>query len=236
MLLLDLFCGAGGAAMGFWKAGFTVIGVDNRPSPDYPFQCVKADAFEILSDPSWTDMFDAIHASPPCQEFTALKSLGRTQPSYDMITPLRPLLKKTGLPYVIENVVSSPLRDPIMLCGTSFGLGVEEHGWELRRHRLFETNWNLRRRYCHHRRPVIGIYGNNGRHPDYGQSGKWNLSFNRLRLGREAMGMPWARSWYDLTQAIPPAYTEWIGRQLAILISDRRLKRVLEFEIGPRLE
>lgn len=131
--LLDLFCGAGGAAMGYHRAGFEVVGVDLKPQKHYPFEFHQADALEFLAEHGRE--FDVIHASPPCQAHTSLKNL-HDKDYPELIEPTRRLLEKTGLPYIIENVVGAPLRNPILLCGSSFGLRV-------RRHRLFESNWFL---------------------------------------------------------------------------------------------
>src|SRR5262245_32328515 len=136
--LLDLFCGAGGAAVGYDRAGFQVVGVDIAPQPNYPFTFGEADALEYLK---WIVLpslgarkFAAIHASPPCQRWSTKTRNPERHP--DLIEPVRVLLESTGLPYVIENVPDAPLRDPVQLCGSSFGLGVQ-------RHRSFETNFPL---------------------------------------------------------------------------------------------
>jgi DNA (cytosine-5)-methyltransferase 1 len=201
--LLDLFCGAGGAAMGYSRAGFEVVGVDINPQPNYPFEFVEADALEYLAQ--WIDLrlvgFDAIHASPPCQAFsvaTADKSKHK-----DLVTPLRPLLEETGLPYVIENVPGAPLLNPVVLCGSSFNLRV-------RRHRLFETNWPLMVPPCAHGQQgqPVGVYG--------GGTGTGQKRGRKVMSSAEAMEvmeMPWADR-AGATQAIPPAYTEFIGTQL----------------------
>src|SRR5512139_314282 len=146
--ILDLFCGAGGAAVGYHRAGFDVVGVDINPQPNYPFEFVQADALWALQqlqvgsllDYHLSD-FDAIHASPPCQRYsTATKRNGTELEHPDLIGPTRELLQATGLPYVIENVVGAPLRDSILLCGSWFALGAD--GYRLKRHRLFETSWH----------------------------------------------------------------------------------------------
>ena len=137
--LLDLFCGAGGAAMGYHRAGFTVVGVDINPQRHYPFEFHQADALEF--DVSG---FDAIHASPPCQAFTAYKRRPNHVGDYpDLIWPTRQKLIASGVPYVIENIPKAPLLNPITLCGSSFGLDV-------RRHRLFESNVPLLAPPCDH--------------------------------------------------------------------------------------
>src|SRR5690348_13600467 len=139
--LLDLFCGAGGAAMGYHRAGFDVVGVDIKPQPRYPFEFHQGDALDPTYrdpwfEPWWIDTFNAIHASPPCQAYTKARKLqGKEHP--DLIGPTRELLKATGLPYVIENVPGAPLVDPVVLEGQMFeGLATQRARW-------FETNWPL---------------------------------------------------------------------------------------------
>jgi DNA (cytosine-5)-methyltransferase 1 len=184
--------------MGYHRAGFEVVGVDIEPQPNFPFEFVQADALEFLRG----DMpFDAIHASPPCQAFS-VATTDKTQHE-DLITPLRPLLEETGLPYVIENVPGAPLRNPVVLCGSSFNLRV-------RRHRLFETNWPLMVPPCAHvmqGRPV-GVYGGGT-----GTGQKRGRKVMNAAEAVEVMGMPWADR-KGATQAIPPAYTEFAGTQL----------------------
>ena len=124
--------------MGYHRAGFDVVGVDNVPQPRYPFEFVLGDALDSSMD---VTTFDAIHASPPCQRFTALKVMHNAKEHPDMLTPCREMLRATGLPYVIENVPGAPMEDPVTLCGTMFGLGV--HDAELWRHRLFERMMGL---------------------------------------------------------------------------------------------
>src|SRR5690348_3701176 len=133
--LLDLFCGAGGCAAGYQDAGFYVVGVDKEPQPNYCGDVfIQTDALEILAE--WHfDAFDAIHASPPCQRYSLAQNASKNADAHpDLVEPVREALQATGLPYVIENVPGAPLLDPITLCGKSFGLNVK-------RHRLFETNW-----------------------------------------------------------------------------------------------
>ena len=198
--LLDLFCGAGGAAMGYHRAGFEVVGVDINPQPHYPFEFHQGDAM------TWPlEGFDVIHASPPCQVFV---TRGRTQrradrpPHLDLVPQTRHRLDASGTRYVIENVATSSLRPDIVLCGSMFGLKV-------RRHRHFEGRppllpWTP---MCNHTGPIFGVYGHGAgprkERTDWGTVADW----------REAMGIDWMTR-DELTQAIPPAYTEWIGRQL----------------------
>ncbi len=209
MRLLDLFCGAGGCAVGYHRAGFTEItGIDIRPQPNYPFTFVQGDATDPNID---FEMFDAIHASPPCQGFTTLQSMWNSQEHPDLLTPTRELLESVGLPYVIENVPGAPMRPTIMLCGSTFGLDV-------RRHRLFETNFPLWNQPCLHviqpprwpsgdkRRPgvlsrTVPVYGNA------------HFEGDNHELRSKAMGIDWMTP-DELKEAIPPAFTEYIGQQL----------------------
>ncbi|MEM5785835.1 MAG: hypothetical protein AAGU11_00875 [Syntrophobacteraceae bacterium] len=216
--LLDLFCGAGGCAKGYQRAGFHVIGVDINPQPRYcGDEFYQADAMTFP-----LDGFDAFHASPPCQKYTRmmcglLQSQGKAKDHPDLINPIRERFLETGKHYVIENVVGAPLRNPSMLCGSSFGLMVQ-------RHRLFETSFLLLTPECSHgkyvkNKPplhrlqgvsrVVGCYGN-GR-------GKGDDK----DLWSRAMGIDWMTR-KELSQAIPPAYTEWIGRQLIQAIERRK--------------
>jgi DNA (cytosine-5)-methyltransferase 1 len=201
--LLDLFCGAGGAAVGYHRAGFEVIGVDIKPQPRYPFEFIEGDAMEIAADKffhGWMS-FDAIHASPPCQAYSVATRDKTGHP--DMVAGVRELLQATGLPYVIENVPGAPLKDAVVLCGSSFNLRV-------RRHRLFETNWPLMVPPCAHviQGQPVGVYGEG--------SSKGQVRGRKVDNEAEAldaMEMPWADR-KGATQAIPPAYTEFIGTQL----------------------
>jgi DNA (cytosine-5)-methyltransferase 1 len=204
--LLDLFCGAGGAAMGYHRAGFEVVGVDINPQPHYPFTFVQGDAMEYMRLPRWWAGFDVIHASPPCQAYTRKASdWGRKRNHWiehpDLLAPTRELLKITGLPYVIENVPGAPLDAQLELCGTHFGL-------RLIKHRLFEGNWPLPMApaSCDHR-DVYNPWSGTGR------------SAEKLR---DAQGTPWipmsggasrkAGVTGDLFNAIPPAFTEHVGQ------------------------
>jgi DNA (cytosine-5)-methyltransferase 1 len=231
--LLDLFCGAGGAAKGYHDAGFEVVGVDINPQPHYPYEFHMDDALEVLTRHGHSLDFDAIHASPPCQAHSSIakqiRKLGKTQREHpDLVPQTRELLQATGLPYVIENVVGAPLVNPIMLCGSSFGLNV-------RRHRLFETNWPLMALPCAHhwqtprfqsldkRRglmSVVPVYGGGqvkGLASVVGVHGHHNYAGER-ELREWAMDVDWM-SPYELTQAIPPAYTAYIGEALLAHLS-----------------
>lgn len=215
--LLDLFCKAGGSAMGYHRAGFDVVGVDIEPQPNYPFEFHQADA---LAFP--LEGFDAIHASPPCQRFSSMRR-GRWQEREhpDYVAPIRERCRAAGVPFVIENVVGAPLFNPFTLCGTMFGLGVVGAG-QLRRHRLFEAPafCGVKGLACQHndgrpivngdrRRPAsVGVWGNAG-----GYSKRDNLHQYTTAERAEAMGIDWMTG-AELSEAIPPAYTEHLGRQL----------------------
>jgi len=221
MRILDLFCGAGGAAMGYYRAGFEVVGVDIKPQRHYPFEFYQGDALEYCREHG--HKFDAIHASPPCQAFTALKSMWNAKEHPDLVGPTRELLAAIGRPCVIENVVGAPLIAPFVLCGTMFGLGTGAA--ELRRHRLFETTFDIGLvPPCQHgaRANVIGVYGGHGRDGRrtvgvYGKRDRGVQEFSTAERA-EAMGIDWMTG-KELSQAIPPAYTELIGRQLLKLLS-----------------
>jgi DNA (cytosine-5)-methyltransferase 1 len=203
--LLDLFCGAGGAAMGYHRAGFDVVGVDIKPQPRYPFEFHQGDAM------TWPlDGYDAIHASPPCQAYSAMRTNWNARSDHpDLLPPMRERLLASGLPWVIENVPGAPMSPLVLLCGSAFGLGIP--GYQLRRHRWFEVcgTWVMSPP-CQHHGPVIGIYGDHGR--DRRRKDGYGRYFT-LDERKQAMGIDWmARG--ELDQAIPPAYTEHIGRQL----------------------
>ena len=206
--LLDLFCGAGGAAMGYARAGFEVVGVDIKPQPHYPFEFVHDDALTWLDDPWLREKFNAIHASPPCQAFTFAKVFqGNEHP--DLLTPTRELLEQTGLPWVIENVPGAPMRKDLILCGTQFGL--EADGFEVRRHRWFEFSDPQMAPLvppCWHRLPPIYGSGHSQDKPH-----KTKYGFCGAATCKKAMDVEWMNRG-EQQEAIPPAYTELIGHQL----------------------
>lgn len=201
--LLDAFCGAGGAAVGYHRAGFDVVGVDHKPQPRYPFEFHQGDALEFIREHGHE--FDAIHASPPCQAYTMAQNAAKNAGAHpDLVGPVRDVLEQTGKPYVIENVVGAPLRATVMLCGLSFGLKVK-------RHRLFESNVLLWGRACpDHNQDYFVIFGHEVRSRRHGQAAGRK---NNIAEGRKAMGIDWMTR-DELSEAIPPAYTEFIGRQL----------------------
>lgn len=205
-VLLDLFAGIGGAAVGYHRAGFRVIGVDHIRRRDYPYRLMRADVMDVLG---WDlSRFDAIHASPPCQRWASPTAKPELHP--DFITPVRAVLAELGVPYVIENVPRAPLIQAVQLCGSSFGLRV-------RRHRRFESNVPLWGKACaHDGKPPVGVYG---AHPEAKPYPRANGTARGMRArtiaeAQRALGITWADQWDELAEAIPPAYTEWIGRQL----------------------
>jgi DNA (cytosine-5)-methyltransferase 1 len=215
-LLFDFMCCGGGAAKGYADAGFEVIGFDIEDQPKFPYTFYKWDVLKL--DPDWiAEKADGIHASPPCKTHTTMKRFS-SKHHIDLVPQTRELLIATGLPYIIENVPGAPLRDPITLCGSSFGLYV-------RRHRLFESNFKLESLECRHAwqtatspgfwplayhsgepiatwSPVIGIFG-----------GGQGLGEGETELWRKHMKIDWL-SKKQMSQAIPPPYTEFLGRQL----------------------
>jgi DNA (cytosine-5)-methyltransferase 1 len=209
--LLDLFCGAGGAAMGYHRAGFEVVGVDIEPQPNYPFRFVQMDALKLLEKRPGS--FTAVHASPPCQAYTAYRRKGRgVGDGYpELIADVREMLGAKGVPYVIENVEGAPLENPTRLCGSSFGLDVQ-------RHRLFETNWPLFAPPCSHGWAPARFPGATNREPSSRRTvevGVWRIPFP---VQKRAMGVDWDCTLEELSKMVPPAYTEFIGRQLALLL------------------
>lgn len=232
---LDLFCGAGGASMGLYRAGFDVTGVDITPQKNYPFHFVQADALDYP-----LDGFDFIWASPPCQAYSKATKRWSSRNHIDVvdITRMRltaawikcpcgcdeflctthwlhvfecscpPIENWNRSPYsspapcwAIENVSGAPLRVARKLCGSAFGLGV-------RRHRFIETNVDLPLLYpCDHSKPVAGVYGHTG-----GQSRRDKRQFGSIKDWRVAMDIHWMTV-VELSQSVPPAYSEFIGKQ-----------------------
>ncbi len=202
--LLDLFCGAGGASMGYHRAGFEVEGVDIKPQPHYPFKFYQADALEFP-----LDGYDAYHASPPCQRYSRLslvRGSGKRDAHPDLVGTTRDTLQKTNLPFVIENVVGSPLINPIRLCGLMFNLKVY-------RHRLFECTfaiWEI----PHIKHPEVCPSAGKGQ----SKSGFVSVCGHQgggvtMDEWRKAMDISWMTQG-EISQAIPPAYTEYIGKYL----------------------
>lgn len=214
MRLLDLFCGAGGAAMGYHRAGFDeIVGVDIKPQKHYPFTFVLGDALEYCR--LHGAEFDAIHASPPCQRYTRAQNAAKNAMAHpDLVGVTREALRATGKPYVIENVVGAPLLNPVILCGAQLGCKVY-------RHRLFESNILLlvpehRPHHDHSKwktghgptdNGFVSVFG-------HGAGRGWQEAGVRYAdYARMAMGIDWMTK-AELAEAIPPAYTEYIGKQL----------------------
>lgn len=210
-LLLDLFCGAGGASVGYHRAGFDVIGIDIAPQQNYPFTFRQADALEYLN--ANYAAFDAIHASPPCQRYSVMSACrpGLAADYPDLISVTRELLQQTGLPWVIENVNGSELATQPTLNGELHGITLCGHmfGLKLYRHRLFESNIALSEpNHFRHLTPAS-------------RAGHWKPGtvisvsghVSPIAEARRAMGINWMNR-AELAEAIPPAYTEFIGQQL----------------------
>lgn len=200
--VLDLFCGAGGATRGYQRAGFKVTGVDSCDQPNYVGEdFVRADAFDFLADNWWK--FDAIHASPPCQRYSVMTRRAGTHLQHpDLLPKVRAWLGFYGKPYVIENVPGAPMKNPSVLCGAMFG-------FDLYRHRLFETNFRLKPlKHPFHKRPAV--------HPEQWKPGLVMSVVGNcapISHARKIMDIDWMTG-DELAQAIPPYYTEHIGHEL----------------------
>lgn len=224
--LLDLFCGAGGASMGYYRAGFQPYGIDNKPQPHYPFPFLQMDALEAMDrllrgegltfsngETLYLKDFEAYHASPPCQAYLNCNKGGLKETKHPrLIEPSREILQKTDKPFVIENIHKAPLNAGLMLCGTMFNLRVI-------RHRYFEFNFAppLSPFHCNHwgsvaRGEFVAVYDRGGKGPRY-IGGREPKSWKSQVTPAEAMGIKWM-TFYELTQAIPPSYTEYIGKYL----------------------
>lgn len=213
--------------MGYQRAGFEVIGVDINPQKNYPFDFIQADAMDYGY--AHIHEFDAVHASPPCQRYSvATKSVkGLSDKHPDLVPWVRMMLELKGVPWVIENVVGAPMLGPIVLCGSMFGLLVK-------RHRLFETSFELEDPppCCHwkfkgdypcgrsngstrrgERSKVVHVYGQ-------------GCSRGHRDLWSKAMGIDWM-TMKELAQAIPPAYTEWVGKRLMRSVKEIKKTKVL---------
>lgn len=237
--LLDTYCCAGGCSKGFTDAGFDVYGIDIDPQPDYPYPFFQGDAIEALrrllrgegiaflnGETLYLRDFAAIHASPPCQAFSLAslwQGVEKRAEHPDLVDETRELLDVTGLPYTMENVEGSPLRRDLVLCGEMFGLRVHRHrvfelgGWFAMQPRHAPHHLKGARDNCHiedgHARQVVGNYAD---HAD----------------ASDAMGIDWM-SRKSLTQAIPPAYTEFIGDQLLIYVEARSKNSARDVLGGP---
>lgn len=212
MKVLDLFCGAGGAAMGYHQAGFEVTGIDTNLQPHYPFAFIQGDALEPPVD---LDAFDLIHASPPCQGYSwaSKKDRNKGKEYPKLIAPIRQMIRRK--PYIIENVVGAPLKKPITLCGEMFGLKVI-------RHRLFETNLSIfQPTHQKHRGKAMTYRRDEKESYYYIVAGHMP---GTLKEQSDAMGIHWMKK-KELVESIPPAYTKFLGKQ-AIRILKRRKNNV----------
>lgn len=220
-VLVDLFCGAGGAAEGYHRAGFNVLGFDLHDQPRFPFMFVQADVLDVLAGRvrvKW-DRVAVVHASPPCQAHSDLQKQNKREYP-ELIAPVRAALQRLGLPYVIENVEGAPLQDPITLCGTMFP------GLRVLRHRLFESNVPLVAPPHPAKHPLVFTHDKRKTH--YGKLDQ-NTSFVQVTGGGnctvanklDAMDVGWMTG-REANEAIPPAYTEFIGGQLLTHIADLR--------------
>jgi DNA (cytosine-5)-methyltransferase 1 len=200
--LLDVCCCEGGAGMGYNRAGFDVTGVDIEPQPRYPFPFLRADALDVLADLAYLAEFDLIHVSPPCQRYSAATADRERHP--DLLPPVRQLLRASGRPWIIENVPGAPMRPDLKLCGCMFGLPDE-----LRRERWFETSPMLfdLRQPCRHSKTSVSINRRGGR---YNGPGEMHNRYISLAECKRLMGIDWM-SQSGLGEAIPPAYTEYVG-------------------------
>jgi DNA (cytosine-5)-methyltransferase 1 len=197
--------------MGYHRAGFDVVGVDITAQPRYPFEFLREDALDILSDGTLLRTFDVVHASPPCQAYSDLVKRN-PRPYPKLIEPVRDALVAANVEYVIENVEGATLRDPILLCGTMFA------GLRVLRHRLFESRIPLRAPAHQRPHPLVFTYDRRKHH--YGKldqsdayvqvTGGGNCT---VANAREAMGIPWMTK-LELNEAIPPIYTEFVGAQM----------------------
>lgn len=208
--LLDLFCCAGGAAVGYSRAGFEVVGVDINPQPHYPFEFVQSDALGL--DPEFISSFSAIHASPPCQSYSDLaKRNGNADAWPRLIEPVREMLIGSGVPYVIENVEGAPLINVVVLCGTMFP------GLRVLRHRLFEANFPILPP-PHKKHPKVHTFDRRKSH--FGKTDEWKDFVQvtgggncTLAAARDAMGIDWMTK-NEINEAIPPVYSHFVGEQL----------------------
>lgn len=223
--ILDLYCNAGGAGVGYARAGFDPVGVDLYPQKNYPFTFYQADALTLPVE--WiAEHFDAVHASPPCQGLTEMNN--DKSRHLNLIPETVDLLNRTGLPWIVENVEGARAFMPnaVTLCGSMFGLGTTKPRAWLKRHRLFIANFPISAPdLCRHPEdaPCVGVYGGHARiraakHGGRKTADPWPQG-HRAAMG-EAMGMDWATT-AEMSEAIPPAYTEWLGTQLRAEVERR---------------
>lgn len=226
MRLLDLFCGAGGCSVGYAEAGFDVVGVDIEYHQHYPYDLFQGDALDYLDDilEMGAD-FDVIHASPPCQPYSQTRHTHNVEHP-DLLEPTTTLLRRwaeeTGGIYVIENVPGAPMINPFLLCGTQFGLTATDADGTplvLYRHRHFDSNVMIFNPECRHNYykkqgyKVGGVYGGGTKDRERAEKVRKGGYTPLMAVKKELMGIDWMFQ-EDLHQAIPPAYTKYIGEQL----------------------
>lgn len=218
-LLLDLFCGEGGCSAGYVAAGFDVVGVDLHAKPRYPWEFHRGHALDYLADPAFMARFDAVHASPPCKSENPLRHLHDVQHP-DLLTPTLEMLRAQHLPWVVENVAATEkMPGALLLCGAAFALAadcIDGRRRPLKRHRLFESSVFLMGGgcACSGREPV-GVYGHGRANKDPGSRRGYQAA---VAEARQALETPWM-SQAGISQAIPPAYTEFIGEQILAAIA-----------------
>lgn len=210
--LLDLFCCAGGCSMGYYDAGFDVVGVDIQPRYDYPFEFIEADALDVMRDTAFLDTFNVVHASPPCQRYSiAANAHGNAHTHPDLLPPTRALLRTWGGPYVIENVPTAPMQDAVLLCGWAMGLR------HIKRHRLFETKRALMSPGCLcPTGDTVSVFGHSGE--DRRKSARGVRKHVPIAEVRGLMHVPWINGRDDVSESIPPPYTHFLGEQILDLL------------------
>ena len=225
--LLDLFCGAGGAARGYHQAGFDVLGVDKEPQKNYPFESVRADALAYLTQ--FGGLFDAIHASPPCQRFSKTSFMNaksaRRKEHPDLLTPVREILLGLGKPWIIENVQGAPMQPPaVKLCGLMFGLRVFRHRWFESSEMLFVPHHPSHAGHLIGKAGMCCVVGNGGgisRRARECRKAEGKGAQPTEEAWEAAMGIDWMTR-DELSQSIPPAYTRHLGVQLMRILENTK--------------
>lgn len=210
--LLDLFCGAGGCSVGYARAGFEVIGVDIEPHKDYPYELIVGDAMQVAADVAYLNTFDVVHGSPPCPRYSASRhATGRGDDHPDFVPPFRALMNAWGGTWVMENVEGAPMPAAVTICGWAMGL---KH---IRRHRLFESNLLLMSPGCAcPHGDTVSVFGHSGEDRRNSTRALYGSMRKHVPIAevRELMGVPWMTQREDISDSIPPAYTEYVGAQL----------------------